>query len=366
MQLSEILENYPEFSLASQSDNQDILDFFHRHQMKTDGLQIYYDRGDDFFKHLATQGENIFVFLYRNDKGEVKGIGTISVREQIVNESVHKVLYLGDLRSETSRDVSKKWKELYSRMMTCINEIDEFSSQYNFTVIMHNNLRAIKALVKNQNKFDYIFLDNFEMVNVFCKIPLYFSKTKYQVSSLKTKDELRAFLNSEGIKYQLGLNYELFLKRFEAYQGLKEENVLVIRDKNQVIGMTILWNPSPQKRIILRNLPSYLKAFNMLLSLFTFAPKVNSELKVNYLNDLIISDQYDKSQVLKSIMLYLNKKGEFSRYHSLAFASFKKDPLHLTGFLQDKTKLLFYTVKSGDKTELLDFNKNLNFNLSWV
>lgn len=366
MQIAEILKNYPQFSLAKESDNEDILAFFHRHQMQTSGLQIFYDRGDDFFSHLQTQGEQIFVFIYRNPKGELKGIGSVSVREQIVNGKKQRVLYLGDLRSETSREVSQKWKELYSEMMKNINYIQEFGSPYNFTVIMHNNLRAIKALVKNQNKFDYVFLDNFQMNNVFCKIPFFYKKTSFEVHRLKAKEELKEFYNDVGIKYQLGLDYELFLKRFQAYPSLKVEDVVVVKKGTELIGSCLLWHPSPQKKIILKNLPWYLKVFNLILSLITLAPKLNQELKINYLNDLIIKDGEDKSEVIQAIMQYLHACGEFKKYHSIAFASFEKDPIVLKGFLQDKTKLLFYTVKSQGQDDILAFEKHLNFNLSWV
>lgn len=366
MKLNQILDQYPEFSLATRDDNKDILQFYHSHQMQTTGLQIFYDRGDDFFEHLSTQGDNVFVFIYRDEKGELKGIGTISSKEQIVNQSIQKTLYLGDLRSETSRDVSKRWKRLYSEMMKHINKIEEFDSPYNFTVIMHSNLKAIKALVKNQNNFEYVYLDDFEMINVFCKTPLVPNQSKYRVMRLKNVDELKDFMNIEGIKYQLGLNYDLFKKRFHSYQGLKIEDVLLVKDGDEIIGSTIMWEPSPQKKIVLKNLPWFLKVFNFILSFITAAPKVGQELRINYLNDLIVHSSYNKSDVVQSILSFLNKQKVFKVYHAIAFASFKKDPIRVKGFLQDKTKLLFYTVRTSGREDILDFDKNINFNLSWV
>lgn len=366
MNLNEILDKYPEFSLASTSDNKDILDFYHSHQMQTSGLQIFYDRGDDFFEHLTTQGEKIFVFIYRNENKELKGIGTISARVQMINGSPVKTLYLGDLRSETTREVSKRWKQLYSEMMTYINQINEFDSPYNFTVIMDSNLKAIRALVKNQNDFDYVFLDNFEMTNVFCKIPFFPTGSRFQVSELKEKKDLEDFMNQQGVKYQLGLNYSLFLERFSAYQNLKTSDVLVVKEGDKIIGSSILWEPNPQKKIILKNLPWFLKLFNFFLSFITNAPNVDDELRINYLNDLIIHEDYDKSAVVQSMLNHLHKTGMFKKYHSVAFASFSKDPIELKGYLQDKTKLLFYTVKSKEREDILAFEKNINFNLSWV
>ena len=54
------------------------------------------------------------------------------------------------------------------------------------------------------------------------------------------------------------------------------------------------------------------------------------------------------------------KELEYSKYN-FNFEKYKIDYN-----LQDKTKLLFYTVKSGDQKEILEYEKNLNFNLSWV
>jgi hypothetical protein len=128
MQLRTLLEDFPEFSIATHADNEDILEFYHDHQMQTDSLQIFYDRGTNFFDLLEVQGERQIVFIYRNKENKVKGVATISLRKQVVDGNEVEVLYLGDLRSKADRGTSKRWKLLYSLLMKHINQIEEFKS----------------------------------------------------------------------------------------------------------------------------------------------------------------------------------------------------------------------------------------------
>jgi len=366
MRINDILKDYDEFNLATGADNDELISFYHAQQMQTQGLQIFYDRGKDFFKFLNVQGDNSFVIIYRDSNGVLNGVGTITTRKQYINSQLKNTLYLGDLRAKASREVSKKWKTLYSKLMFHLNEIEEFSSPYNFTVIMNSNLKAIKSLVKGQNDFDYVFLSKFKMTNVFCKIPLFPLQSKYSVTNLKNIKELKDFLDLEGRKYQLGIDYDLFLKRFEIYQGLKTNDVLVIRDGDRIIASCILWQPSPIKKIILKNLPRSLQLFNRVLSLMTLAPKINEELKILYINDLIIHSEFDRKDILMSLYTHLHKKKFFSSYHSIAFANFEKTEVKLKGFLSDDTNLLLYTVRAPKNSEILSLDDKINFNLSWV
>lgn len=366
MKLRTLLEGFSEFSLASNEDNAEILRFYHDHQMQTDGLSIYYDRGVNFFDFLKVQGEGHFIFLYRDEQDEIKGVATITTREHIVNGQKQNVLYLGDLRAKANREVSRRWKHLYSLLMKHINEIEEFKSNLNFTVIMHSNLKAINRLVKDQNDFEYVEISPFKMVNVFCKIPFFPTQKIYRVDHLKNINEVEEFINKVGVKYQLGLDFDLFKKRFEIYENLTKNNVLKILKNNEVIATCLLWEPSKMKKIILKNLPWHLRAFNNFLSLLTYAPSLNEELKVLYINDLIIKRNINKDEVIKAVMDYLNKNKYLQKYHSIAYASFDKSKIILKGYLKDETPLLFYTVRTPGREAILDFGENLNFNMSWV
>lgn len=366
MKLCTLLEDFHEFSLATPKDNREILEFYHEHQMQTKGLGIFYHRGEDFFKFLKVQGEENFVFLYRNEQNQVKGVATITTRKQIVNGVPCNVLYLGDLRAKANREVSKRWKLLYSKLMKHLNQIEEFKSTLNFTVIMYSNLKAINSLVKGQNEFEYIEISPFKMVNVFCKIPLYPTQSELFVQPIQDIDEVKEFINREGVKYQLGVNYEIFKNRFNVYSKLENKNVLKVCRGEEIIASGILWEPSEMKKIILKNLPWYLKLFNLILELITYAPTMDQELKILYLNDLIIKESEDKDLIIKAILDYLHENDFFKRYHSIAYASFDKAPIELKGYLKDKTPLLFYTVRAPGREDVLTFGDGMNFNLSWV
>ena len=59
------LKDFPHISIASEENNQEILDFYHQNPMSSNKSQIYYLRGDNFFDFLKERSHHFLVLLLR-------------------------------------------------------------------------------------------------------------------------------------------------------------------------------------------------------------------------------------------------------------------------------------------------------------
>ena len=57
--LKDFLANYPHITLATEKDNHDILDFYHKRSLTAKESDIIYERGNDFFAFLKERSKSV-------------------------------------------------------------------------------------------------------------------------------------------------------------------------------------------------------------------------------------------------------------------------------------------------------------------
>ncbi|MEP7347141.1 MAG: hypothetical protein ABI877_17860, partial [Gemmatimonadaceae bacterium] len=151
LRLAELVERVPGGRLATPADNERILAFFDRAPMQTSSFALLYRRSPDFFRLLRCQGERAHVLISVDDRGELRGLGSISLRAGWVDGSATTVGYLGDLRIGFHRESIAHWRRLYSDVIARSCEIEELADCTHWlTTILDDNRLARRTLASGR------------------------------------------------------------------------------------------------------------------------------------------------------------------------------------------------------------------------
>ena len=372
MKIADFLSQYPNIRLASEKDSEALGLFFSNSPMSSSSLQLSYERSPNFFTFLSYQGE-AFVFCMENDLGQLVGVASLTVREGYIHGLHSRVGYLGDLRvnrEQINKMHSKQWKKCMGDLIENIKSIDELSVDFLITVILGNNKLAKKALVNHpKNTFHYEKIADYKMVNILTT----FGKQKV-MDNINTRFATKAdeaavlnYLKLANCKKQFGYTVEFFKKALDSFNDFKIENFVLALNNEQLVGVTLFWNPSPVKKIFIQKLPRSLKALNILASLFTFVPKEKQELKVQYLSFLHLSKDYE--QVIANFVEFFKFHEGFNRFHMLAFSDYDLWPLkdYLKMKVLDNTPLELYQVVDKNRmNEIIKLDARSGFEMSLV
>lgn len=371
MDLDDILSKYPMISLAKISDDQKLSDFFTSSPMSSSSLDLSYQRSPNFFTFLNYQGDKSFVFCAHNDAGELIGVASTTVRVGYVEGKKVNIGYLSDLRvdrKKSTKEFSVQWKACMGDLIENFQNITEIKTDYLITAILANNAKAKRALVnRDENSFHYECISEYKMVNILKKLTT-FTSNKYQVQWFSgDKTELMAYLDKANQERAFGFTGEFIASAVDNWSGASWDKFLIVREKGVIIAATLVWSPSKVKKIIINKLPISLKILNKFLSLITYAPKVGSELKVEYLNFLNIDIGHEKA--LNSMVNFLTHTGHLNRFHAVSYADFDKRSYKtfLSGAISTSTPLqLYQVVAKNDMGSIVKLNDNPGFEIALV
>lgn len=343
MKFSELLSNHPAVSIAHESDNKDILDFFDSIPMTGKGLELQYDRSPDFFAFLKIQSSDYFVFLLKND-GLIQGVGTLIVRDGYIDGSKTKVGYLGDLRVKHGKKNALLWRKFYQDLIQQAPLIEELKGARHFiTAVIDSNTEAQTSLVKaKKNSFSYHKLVSYKMANLYLAMPLK-GKAKFEIrkASANDKDLIDSYWETKERNKPFGYINKM---------NLSYEDIVLAFENEKIVGMCGLWSPYQFKRIILKRLPLGLKVFSHFLKLIKpSSPLEGEEIRPLYLSHL----NFDSEDVLKDILQFVFRLPEMKDYHMLSVAIFNdEEERALKGFIKDKIPMSLYQVFDTNHPEL--------------
>lgn len=380
MKLNDILHPYKYFSLASKEDNQGILDFFKSMKMETKSYSLRYDRGNDYFQFAYDQSQNPFVFLMRNDEGQILGTAAIAVIPHIINGKRELTGYLGDLRISPllNAKIRLTWKKCYRDLIVHFKEIEEFKGiKYLYSAILDENQNAMRSLLKNNDDLIYEELTNYETYNFFLKKPSFSSKLstlerQFSISTTSS-EELRAFYDTfkslpgmqddYGKKNSIDSQDELD-RRLSTWENFSIDSFKVVRNKEQkIIAAFAPWIPQ-SKKLVVESIDKKLAFIGALLPLFGVpAIKVKKDLTVLYLTHLkfeIGISNKERQDVLDFITQHYLKSPK-RNFHLISFFTFPHWKYENQYFLGEKTKGRFYQVmskKEFDEKQFLPLHNN--------
>jgi hypothetical protein len=346
--IEKILLDFPEIRLLSRKDNPKIIKFFDEVDMQSEGLVLRYERAPDFFTFLDYQSDEYFVFGSDKDEANLRGIGSMVVREAYVDGEMVKVAYLGDLRVKAGISFSHKWQNFYSRLIAAQKEL---GIAYFLTAVMAQNEKAKKALVNNPKAhYHYQKISDYQMVNLIMPFGIK-SKTKDLLVRRARRDDLEKlliFLDQEERKKTFGYPRDFIERALRIWPDFQIEKFVLVILNNEIVAACGTWNPSPTKKIVVDHLPRSLKIFNYMLRPFTKVMQEKSELKVQYLNFLNLKN--NDENIFNALLNYLYGEGLCQKFDVLAFADFAPFPLkkQLKGVLFQSTALELYTVSPLD------------------
>ena len=362
MDIRELLLRHPGVTIADESENAEILDFFSSTQIQGQELQIKYDRSPDFFTFLRLHSNEYLVFLYRGIEGTIQGVGTLVIRSGYVNGVLEKVCYLGDLRMGFDRKGAVIWRKVYSDLLKYQGQIDQLKKVKKFyTCLIDDNRRSQLSLANNRKAgFKYHRVCPYSMITLIAKKPsLRFRNNSPQtVFPVADLEELLKFYRSNEAVLECGYAFSSEInRRLQRWDNFKTDNFIVIKDGERIIASCAMWSPQGSKKILLSKIPFFLKlvfAFFKLLSLGSF--KFNGELKVLYVTHLMFDRNLslkEKSAAFKLILDEAWVRRQELGCHFLSFCDFKKASLKesATGYFNNEVAMALYEVQEIEMPE---------------
>tara|TARA_Y100001958_G_C21100967_1_gene450946 strand:- start:276 stop:869 length:594 start_codon:yes stop_codon:yes gene_type:complete len=171
---------------------------------------------------------------------------------------------------------------------------------------------------------------------------------------MEDKDAITEFLRNQNRERSFGFCFEEKFDelnfRIERWNNLLLENFILARDsKNKIVGLTLLWTPSPSKKIKIDRLQPFLKLYFQLQKVFKKSPKEGGELEVLYLNFLELKGSLPKDQksmLFTSMIEYIYGLPISKDYHALSYCAFEGTPIDdLKGYIKHDTLLSLFLVQ---------------------
>lgn len=368
--LKDFFADYPHISLATEKDNQDILDFYHQRSLTSKESDIIYERGNDFFAFLKERSPSSLVLIMRDDNGVMQGMGVLSFRSGFIDSKPTTIGYLGDLRVKLNRKLIREWRLMYANLMRLSPAMKEtFNCCYYQTVLIDENVESQNNLAETKIKnLHYHRLTRYKMVNIIGRLKLTGFAHHLRWATQLDKNLIADFLRNKSPKSLFAHDWDQeFERRFATWENFDISHyLLVFNQSGNLTALTSVWNPIKTKQIKLTNIPMSLKFFHKILRLLPFIevkklPKENSTIDIMYVNQITFDDKLsvdNKKTIANEIMHFSFKKN----FHMLAYADFENENYleeTRTLFMQ-KMPMALYSVHYKDE------NENIIAPLSWL
>lgn len=380
----ELLNKYPRLELASEANNDEILDFLDQISMKTERGAITTNRRPQFFDLCQIQGDKFFPVLMRNDDGKLGGIGVLSLFPMNVHGKRQMVGYASDLRlsPQMSRKTRVQFHRWYADLAQYCSDLEEFEgSPYILTSIFDENTAAKKALVEGQKNREphYHPVFSYQNVNVMGRLP-WFKKSslKCRPADKSDQNQILSLLTSNPSDAEFVWTKEEILRKLERLGKSLKDFLVISENQNELLACTLPMSDEAYRRMVVKNLELPTKIFGKVLPLFGRPSiKDGAPLNTGYLSFLKISPKLDKQNALLS---FLNQVFETQselpidkRFHSLTFFDNQKEHteklLRKSGYICLTLPATIYQVvhkESSSPKDWLEFSetKNPDFEVS--
>lgn len=358
MDISEFLKSHSGVSVATEKDNQDILNFFSQTQIQGRGLNIVYDRAPDFFAFLKIHSPDVLVLIYRGPTNEIQGVATMLFRQGYVDGKVERVCYLGDLRMGFDRKGAVLWRKIYGEFFARKNEIDQLKDvKLFYTCLIDDNELSQRSLARNKKSgFAYHRVSPYSMVSLMMKKPsMGNSSSSYEVSDDPPLEALLDFYRKNESATTAGYLYSQEIPdRLKAWPDLHKKDFLAVRHNGRIVAACALWSPRQCKRILLTRVPFHLRSVFSFLRFASFGKfRFAGELKVLYVTHLMFEqslDQTEKVKIFKELLKEAWQVREEKGYHFLSFCDFKEASLKeaAASFITNDVAMAIHEVMGGD------------------
>lgn len=382
----ELLNQYPRLQLATEADNEEILDFLDQISMKTERGAITANRRPHFFDLCHIQGDKFFTVLMRNDDDTIGGMGVLSLFPMNVHGTRQVIGYASDLRlsPQMSRKTRVQFHKWYADLAHYCSDIEEFEgSPYILTSIFDENTAAKKALVGGSSQKSrephYHPVFSYQNVNVMGRFPwAKKSPLKCELAQSLSGDQILSLLTSNPNDAEFVWTEEEVLRKLQRL-GKSLNDFLVITDKQKnILACALPLSDEAYRKMVVKNLQLPTKIFGKALPLFG-RPSIKDGVPLNtgYLGFLKVSSKLDKRDALLCFLNHVfrvqNGLSVNDRFHSLTFFDNQKEQtekfLRRAGYICLTLPATIYQVvhkSSSSPKDWLEFSetKNPDFEVS--
>jgi len=361
MKLTELLQNYPAISVATEADNKEITRFFNNICMDTKSFSLRYDRGEDFFAFSKEQAEKYFIFIIRDESNLIQGTASISFIPHFIHGNDELCAYLGDLRvSRTlNLEIRLQWKKFYLDILNHFVQIEEFkNSKYLYTAILEENERAMRSLIKNNDQIIYHELSTYQTFNIYKE--KFFTKVNNPYGYSVTRSTLQSckeFLIKNNSSETMGHHYtssdnDVILHRLKTWHAFSEASFLCVSDAHgKIIAVTAPWM-TIQKKLVIEKMTLFFKILGRIIPFFGVPPILEGR-PINILN--LTHLQFEKNltpeqiQTAMALLLQFILKNRKRDFHLISFFSYPQWKIQHLPFYKEIVKGKLYQVMSKEQ-----------------
>jgi hypothetical protein len=312
----ELVEDFSHIELATEADNQSLLNFYKNESMKADGAAISFDRGDDFYAFYKSTTDKFWCFKFLNDDGSICGIATILRHWRYMNGELVPLAYFCDLRvsPKAGRRAQVQWRKLYPLIVKSLKNLgpDDYCVGA-YTAILAQNQDAINSLTKSGRGMSYRYINDYYVHSFVVMGP--FTYNKYEVKKI----DRQTFLNFYHQQTNKRFLSEQEIKSLDYFKDKGMPYLLGVFHQNKLCAITapLFENPSRKLKVIgLKGLKK--AALNSLKFVGRPAPSSTGVLKTldftyfTYDNE---SSAQDVQDYIKAIEHWLKKEKLLSQVH---------------------------------------------------
>lgn len=307
--MNDILEKFSHIRLASEEDNQAILDFYNNESMQTGGESISFARTPDFFEFYRLSAKKYWLFLFLNKDLSIGGVGGVLRHERYVNGELKPLAYFCDLRiSPKAHRIAKlQWRKFFPEVINILPKLSpEEYCETAYTAILAANEAAINSLTKGGRGITYRFIGKYK-VHSYVNTGLLKSKRFYAKNI--SKEEFLKFYKENNDGKLLMEDPLMTLSNAEKH-SINQPYVGVFH-KDQLVSVVRPILKNHTRRIKVQNMTSSkVMATKGLKLLGRPTPTSEGELSVldlTYLTYQSGLDAIDKEQVIEAIQLWIER-----------------------------------------------------------
>lgn len=354
-----MLAVHPSLRLATPDDNGRILDFFERASMSTSAFDVLYLRRPDFFRLLRLQSDRAYVVLDRDQRGEIRGVGTISLRPGWAEGRPTTIGYLGDLRIAKGRAASRVWRSFFADLVSQTPGIREFADCTHWhTAILDNNRGALAALRPRAGRPALVPIGPFTMRNLIMRLPLagrHRATGSWKVGAAGPGDEgaLQAFFEIENRRAPLGFRGEM-ARRISHWEGLSIGDFVCASDARGLVACVAPWSPASAKQTVVSRMPAGLRLLALAAKVFPAPPlripARGERLRSPYLTHLTFAERLtpeERADVFRAMLDFLFDGWRGADWHCVSFCDFQAWNLGraLKGYMQQTVPITVYAIR---------------------
>ncbi len=391
--------------LMKPEDNPRIQTFYNSISMASEKFSVHTKKMPDYFRFLSYAADKYYVFGYPNNRGELEGMVSLTVRPCYINGELDHVGHFLDLRFKRRkhRTISGDWKDLglsFTRIGKGLDGLEGcriFHGSYIAT-----NIYATASIGKDRknskekkqpppekkekpapeksnaattpDNFMVSNLATYQAVNIYARKPqkvlglngIGKSGEKLIVTrgADDDREDLKLFLDRQSRAKTFGFVYvgpsgELD-RRLKHWDGFSMSSFFIARNSSgKIVGAFGVFDPGRGRQLYIDAIPPDKALMAKLGTLVGLkVPRPNETIDILYLTSLELDHELSSDQrlhVFDKLLSALYKSGLPKDYHIVSFCDYTEQSLLEVvsrGYMFDTTPVLLYQLHAPEASEV--------------